>query len=125
MKDVQYWATVESFTFHNCFNVTFSQIEIIIKFFKNFVKDDLNFSQMALCERFTTTNVKYCGFFLAQHKHWQKIKTRIICEIFEIKYIDTSFQVANRTEINFPAKKNYLSENLWLNSGEKQKILSY
>ena len=26
------------------------------------------------------------------------------CKMFETKYIDTSFQVANRTEIEFPAK---------------------
>ena len=39
--------------------------------------------------------------------------------MFETKYIDTSFQAANRTQIS--SKKNYLSENLWLNSGEKRK----
>ena len=37
----------------NCCNLTFSQIEIIIKFFKNFIKEGLNFSQMALCEGFS------------------------------------------------------------------------
>ena len=39
--------------------------------------------------------------------------------MLETKYIDTPFQAANRTQIS--SKKNYLSENLWLNSGEKRK----
>ena len=38
------------FAFPNCCNLTFSQIEIIIKFLKNFVKQRLNFCQMTLCE---------------------------------------------------------------------------
>ena len=46
-------ANVEHFGFLDRCNLTFSQIEIIIKFFKNFVKENLNFSQMALCERFS------------------------------------------------------------------------
>ena len=48
----------------------------------------------------------------------KKKEIRVICEIFETKYNDTSFQVADRTVI-IPRKKNYLSENLWRNSGEK------
>ena len=68
--------------------------------------------------------MKYCGFFLAWHKHPQRIKTRKTCELFETKYIDKSPQVASRTEINFPAKK-YVSENLWLNTGLKQNIPYY
>ena len=43
--------------------------------------------------------------------------------MFETGYIDTSYQAANRTEIQF--EKNSLSENLWLNTGVKQKIPSY
>ena len=50
-------------------------------------------------KNFLNVNVKYCGFFLAQHKYLQKIKTRITCQIFEAKYNDTSFQVADNTEI--------------------------
>ena len=46
-------ANIEYFAFHNCCNLTFSQIEIIIKFLKKFVKEDLNFSQMTLCEDFS------------------------------------------------------------------------
>ena len=45
-------AKIEYFAF-NCCNLTFPQIEIIIKFFKNFIKEGLNFSQMALCEGFS------------------------------------------------------------------------
>ena len=82
-------ASIEYFAFLNCCNLIFSQIELIIKFLKGFVKKDLNFSQMALCEMQN-------GFFLVQHKHPQKIM-RITCEIFETKY-NMSFQVANRTE---------------------------
>ena len=48
---------------------------------------------------FLTLNVKYCGFFLTQHKHPQKIKTTITRKIFETKCINTSFQAVNRTEI--------------------------
>ena len=33
------------------------------------------------------------------HTHTHTHKTRIIYKIFETKYIDTSFQVTNRTEI--------------------------
>ena len=36
-------ANMEYFSFLNCGNFTFSKIEIIIKFLKNFVKEDLNF----------------------------------------------------------------------------------
>ena len=46
-------ANIEYFAFLNCYNVTFSQIEIIIKFLKHFVKEGLNFIQMALCEGFS------------------------------------------------------------------------
>ena len=42
------------------------------------------------------------------------------CEVLETKYIDTSFQVANGQKYNSQQKK-ILSENLWLNTGEKQK----
>ena len=59
---------------------------------------------MTLCEGLSHVNVKHCSFFPAQHKYPQKIKTGITCEIFETKYIDTSFQVANRTNI-IPSKK--------------------
>ena len=57
-------------------------------------------SQMALCEDFLAINVKYYGFFLAHHKHQQEVKVRINCKILETKYIDISFQVANRTAKN-------------------------
>ena len=50
-------ANIEYFAFLNSGNITFSQIEIIIKFLKYFVKEDLNFSHMALCEEFS-----YCKF---------------------------------------------------------------
>ena len=46
-------ANIEYFVFLNCCNLTFSQIEISIKFFKNFVKEGLNFSQMTLYEGFS------------------------------------------------------------------------
>ena len=46
-------ANIEYFAFLNCCNLTFSQIEIIIKFFKNFVKEDLNLIQLALYEGFS------------------------------------------------------------------------
>ena len=49
LKNVQY-VTIVYFTFLNWCNLTFSQTEVIIKFLKNFVKEGLNFSQMALCE---------------------------------------------------------------------------
>ena len=55
----------------------------------------------------------------------KKTKARITREIFETGYIDISFQVANRTEIYFPAKKNYFSENVGLRTDEKQNIPSY
>ena len=45
-------ANIEYFAF-NCCNLTFSQIEIIIKFLKKFVKESLNSSQTALCEGFS------------------------------------------------------------------------
>ena len=45
-------ANIEYFAFLNCCNLTFSQIEIIFKFLKNFLIG-LNFSQMALCEGFS------------------------------------------------------------------------
>ena len=44
--------SIEYFAFLNCCNLIFSQIELIFKFLKGFVKEDLNFSQMALCEGF-------------------------------------------------------------------------
>ena len=44
---------IEYFTVLNFCNLTFSQIEIIIKFLKNFVKEGLNFSQIAVCEGFS------------------------------------------------------------------------
>ena len=74
--------------------------EVTFKFLKNLVKEQLNFSQMTyiIVIDFLNVNVKHCSFFLAKDKHLQKI-TRIICEIFEIKYIDTSFQLENKTEI--------------------------
>ena len=46
-------ANIEYFAFLTCCNLTFSQIEIIIKFLKDFVKESLNFSQMALCVGFS------------------------------------------------------------------------
>ena len=46
-------ANIEYFVFLNCCNLTFTQIEIIIKFLKNYEKEGLNFSQMALCEGFS------------------------------------------------------------------------
>ena len=58
---------------------------------------------MTLCEGLSHVNVKHCGFFLAWHKYPHK-KTGITCEIFGTKYIGTSFQVANRTNI-IPSKK--------------------
>ena len=50
MCDIE--ANIEFFAFLNCCDPNFSQIEIIIKFLNNFVKEGLNFSQMALCEGF-------------------------------------------------------------------------
>ena len=49
MSDIE----AECFVFLNCCKLTLSQIEIIIKFLKNFVKEDLKFGQMALCEGFS------------------------------------------------------------------------
>ena len=46
-------ANIEHFTFLTCCNLTFSQIEITIKFLQNFVKEGPNFSQMALCKGFS------------------------------------------------------------------------
>ena len=46
-------ANIEYFAFLACCNFTFSQIEIIIKFLKDFVKESLNFSQMAQCVGFS------------------------------------------------------------------------
>ena len=46
-------ANIEFFDFINCCNLTFAQIEVIIKFLQNVVKEGLNFSQMALCEGFS------------------------------------------------------------------------
>ena len=46
-------ANVKYFPFLNCCNLTPSQVEIIIKFLKNFVKESLNFSQTTLCEGFS------------------------------------------------------------------------
>ena len=45
-------ANIECFGFLNCCNLTFSQIENI-KFLKHFVKEGLNFCQIALCEGFS------------------------------------------------------------------------
>ena len=45
-------ANIEYFAFVSCFILIFSQIEIIIKFLKNFGKEGLNFSQIALREGF-------------------------------------------------------------------------
>ena len=49
MSDIE----AECFVFLNCCKLTLSQIEIIIKFLKIFVKEDLKFGQMALCEGFS------------------------------------------------------------------------
>ena len=46
-------ANIEYFDFLNCCNLTFSQIEVIIKFLQNAVTEGLDFSQMALCEGFS------------------------------------------------------------------------
>ena len=43
----------ECFVFFNCCSLTILQIEIIIKFLKNSVKEGLNFSQMSLREGFS------------------------------------------------------------------------
>ena len=51
MCDIE--ANIEYFPFLICCNLTFSQVEIIIKFLKNLVKEGLNFSHMALCEGFS------------------------------------------------------------------------
>ena len=51
MCDIE--ANIEYFAFLNCSNLTFSQVEIIIKFLKSFVKEGLNFNQIALCEGFS------------------------------------------------------------------------
>ena len=58
-------ANIEYFAFLNCCNLTFSQIQIIIKFLKRFVKEGLNFSQIVYLKDCLTVNVEYCGFFLA------------------------------------------------------------
>ena len=54
-------ANIEYFAFLNCSNLTFSQIEIIIKFLNRFVKEGLNFSQMALCEGFSYRKCEILG----------------------------------------------------------------
>ena len=41
-------ANIEYFAFLNCCNLPPSQIEIIIKFLKNFVKEDMNFCHFLL-----------------------------------------------------------------------------
>ena len=46
-------ANIEYLAFLTCCNLTFLQIGIIIKFLKKFVKEGLNFSQMALCWGFS------------------------------------------------------------------------
>ena len=51
MCDIE--ANIEYFAFLNFCILTFLQIEIIIKFYKNFVKEGQNFSQMALYEGFS------------------------------------------------------------------------
>ena len=60
MCDIE--ANIKYFAFRKSCNLTFSQIEIIIKFLKNFVKDELHFSQMALCEGFSYCNSKILWF---------------------------------------------------------------
>ena len=86
-------ANFECFAFLNCCNLTFSQIEVIFNFFKNFVKEVtfLNFSEMALCEEFSY-HVKYYDFFVVQYKHPQKIKTRITYEIIETNLVIHRFK---------------------------------
>ena len=44
LKNVQIVANIEYFAFLNCCNLTFLQIEVIVKFLKNFEKESLNFS---------------------------------------------------------------------------------
>ena len=53
------------FVFGNCCKPTFSQIDIIVKFLKNLVKEGLNFVRWLYVKDFVTVNVKYCGIFLA------------------------------------------------------------
>ena len=49
-------ANFECFAFLNCCNLTFSQIEVIFNFLKNFVKEVtfLNFSQWLYVKNFLT-----------------------------------------------------------------------
>ena len=53
------------FFFGNCCKLTFSQINIIVKFLKNLVKEGLNFVRWLYVKDFVIVNVKYCGIFLA------------------------------------------------------------
>ena len=46
-------ANIEYFAFLNCCDLTPSQLEIVNKFHKNFVKEGLDFCQMTLCEGFS------------------------------------------------------------------------
>lgn len=73
-------ANIEYFAFLNCCNLSFWQTEIITLW--KSCKKDMNFSEMALCERFS-----YCKF-----------------EILRLPSC-IAFQVANRTEISFLIKK--------------------
>ena len=59
----------------------------------------MNFNQMAVCEGFSYCKYEILWLRSCIAQTSAKMKTRITCEIFETKYIDTSFQVANRTEI--------------------------
>ena len=54
---------IKYFAFLHCCNLTFSQIEIIIKFLKHFVEEGQ--VRRFYVKDFLTINVKYCGFFLS------------------------------------------------------------
>ena len=68
-------ANIKYFAFVNYFDLFFSQIKIITKFLKNFIKEGLNFSQMALFERFSYRKCEILWLLLvaslcyAKHKH--------------------------------------------------------
>ena len=70
-----------------------------MKFLKNFDKEGLNFSQMALREEFSYCKCEILQFLSCIAKISAKIKKDNLREVFETKHIDTSFQVANRAEI--------------------------
>ena len=63
------------------------------------MKENLNFNYMVLCEGFSYCKCEILWLLSCIAQTLAKIKTRIAYEIFETKYIDTSFQVVNRTEI--------------------------